>query len=76
MIKKEAYHDVHVEPVGAKTEHTLGFGSQVGEVGGEHRGCDLRRRHRNLGQGRKSTGETMESGREMETEGEITREGK
>ena len=41
------YHDVHVEPVGAETDHALGFGSQIGEVGGEHRGRDFRRRHRN-----------------------------
>lgn len=66
MIKKEAYHDIHVEPVGAETDHTLSLGSQVGEVAGEHRGRDFRRRHRNPIQMRKSTGQLVETGREKQ----------
>lgn len=41
--KKWAYHDVHVEPIGAAVKHAPSFRGQVGEVGGKHRGRYFRR---------------------------------
>lgn len=36
------YHDVHVEPIGAKFEHALGLRCQIGEVRRQHRRCYFR----------------------------------
>jgi hypothetical protein len=40
-----SYHDVHVQPVGAKAEHALGLRGEVGEVRREHRRRYLRGSH-------------------------------
>ena len=45
MMKKKAYHDVHVEPVDDKTEHGLAFETQISEIGGGHRRRKFRLHH-------------------------------